>query len=589
MPQAAAVGPRLSVMMFLQFFIWGSWYVTAPLYLGKLGFGGEEFFWTYSVGPIAGIISPFFLGMVADRFFASERVLGAMHLLGAAAMYGALTVMGGEEPSPSMINTLFFAHMLCYYPTLALTNTLALHNMTDAEKQFPLIRVFGTIGWIVAGFMLDQLGWSSSRDMFYLTIGASVLLGLYSFTLPHTPPPSAGKEVSTRELLGVDAFVLFKNRSFLIFMVSSFLICIPLAFYYQLAARALQQTGAENVATTMSFGQVSEIFFMLAMPLFFKRLGVKWMLVVGMAAWVIRYGLFAVASPQPDPIIWMMILGIVLHGICYDFFFVTGQIYTDKTAPPAIRGQAQGMLVLFTLGIGMFIGAQCAGIIEATFSPPEAVALQKDVVKLDTEIKAKRKDLNAYLAEQGPDLQKEWDEWQTEMAGKQKEYEAQIEKQSATEEEATPTPTEQMEAWETVLDRQASAPFEKALEMQFQINDLGAQQAAKTNERLKLLDWKWIWLIPCAGAAVVMIMFSLLFQDDTRTARHRGRSRRCLCRERSRRSPRAARRDDRRVTRFLPGRSKNREERDNLVISRRGLYVLKKSNNSASGDFSHYV
>ena len=377
MPQPAAVGPRLSVMMFLQFFIWGSWYVTAPLYLGKLGFGGEEFFWTYSVGPIAGIISPFFLGMVADRFFASERVLGVMHLLGAAAMYGALTVMGGEEPTPRMINGLFFAHMLCYYPTLALTNTLALHNMTDAEKQFPLIRVFGTIGWIVAGFMLDQLGWTSTREMFYLTIGSSVLLGLYSFTLPHTPPPSAGKAVSTRELLGVDAFVLFKNRSFLIFMVSSFLICIPLAFYYQLAARSLQQAGAENVATTMSFGQVSEIFFMLAMPLFFKRLGVKWMLVVGMAAWVIRYGLFAVAAPQPDPIMWMMILGIVLHGICYDFFFVTGQIYTDKTAPPAIRGQAQGMLVLFTLGIGMFIGAECEDLSKPYFLRPKRSPFKK--------------------------------------------------------------------------------------------------------------------------------------------------------------------------------------------------------------------
>lgn len=488
MSKPAAVGPRLSVMMFLQFFIWGSWYVTAPLYLGKLGFGGAEFDWTYSVGPIAGMISPFFLGMVADRFFASERVLGLMHLLGAAAMYAALDVMGSDEPSATAINSLFFAHMLCYYPTLALTNTLALHNMTDAEKQFPLIRVFGTIGWIVAGFSLDWLGWTASREMFYLTIGSSVILGLYSFTLPHTPPPAAGKEVSVRELIGADAFFMLKKKPFFVFMLSSFAICIPLAFYYQLAARCLQQADVENVATTMSFGQISEIVFMLAMPLFFKRLGVKWMLVVGMAAWVLRYGLFAIGGPQPEPIIWMLTFGVLLHGICYDFFFVTGQIYTDKTAPPAIRGQAQGMLVLFTLGLGMFLGAQFAGYIEREASPPEATALGNEVVELDSQIKALKKDLNAKIAV--------IDE----------ENRAMLKEDGPTEEQM----------------KEASGDVKEALELQAQITKLSKEQTAKSNQRLKLLDWQFIWLVPCGLAGVVMLFFLALFHDDTRVAATEG-------------------------------------------------------------------
>ena len=511
---AALVGPRLSVMMFLQFFIWGSWYVTAPLYLGKLGFDGADFGWTYSVGPIAGIISPFFVGMVADRFFASERVLGLMHLLGAGAMYLALTVMGGDAPSPSTINWLFFAHMLCYFPTLALTNTLALHNMTDAEKQFPLIRVFGTIGWIVAGFSLDWMGWTSAREMFYLTIGASVLLGVYSFTLPHTPPPSAGKEVSTRELLGVDALVLLKRPSFFVFMASSFFICIPLAFYYQLAAKALQQTGVEGTATKMAFGQISEIFFMVAMPLFFKRLGVKWMLLVGMAAWVLRYGLFAVASPQPDPIVWMMIIGILLHGICYDFFFVTGQIYTDKTAPPEIRGQAQGMLVLFTLGIGMFLGAKAAGYVEGMASPDEAVSINEELVILDSKIKAERKDLNGFLADQEESVKVEFGEWQAEMAAKKEDYDAKVKELPESEQQSLSMP-DRISIWEDVLDKEAQLGVQAALSTQFVIDDLTAQQAEKSDQRLKLLDWQKIWLIPCVGAAVVMVLFFLLFKDDT--------------------------------------------------------------------------
>jgi len=440
-------------MMFLQFFIWGAWYVTGPSYLGKIGFTGADFGWMYSVGPIAGIISPFFVGMIADRFFAAERVLGVMHLLGGAIMLAASTMMGGtESASPTIINAMFFGHMLCFFPTLALTNTLALRNMTDAEKQFPLIRVFGTIGWIAAGLILGTLGWGDSINMFYMTGVAAILMGVYSFSLPHTPPAQSDSSITVRELLGLDALVLLKRKSFLIFMVSSFLICIPLAFYYQMAARAVEQSGIADTATKMTFGQMSEIIFMVLMPLFFKRLGVKWMLLVGMGAWVLRYALFAVGAP--DQIVWMMILGIVLHGICYDFFFVTGQIYTDRVAPEKIRGQAQGMLVLFTLGLGMLIGAQVAGRVEVANTPQETLDLQAEAKEIGSEI--------ATLKEQA--------------------------KESGGEPSAA---------------------------VQTQIDDLTEQQNSKSLAALRLIDWGNIWTIPAGGAFVIMILFGLLFKDDS--------------------------------------------------------------------------
>jgi nucleoside transporter len=442
---------RLSMMMFIQFFIWGAWYVTAPRYLGQIGFGGPEFGWTYSVGPIAGMISPFFVGMFADRFFATERVLGVMHLLGAAAMYAAIQMMGGQSPSPQLINALFFCHMLCFFPTLALTNTLALHAMSDAEKQFPLIRVFGTLGWIVAGLSLSWLGWEASKNMFYMAATAQAVMGLYSFTLPHTPPPGAGKQITAREILGVDALVLLKRPSFLAFMASSFLICIPLAFYYQMAERTVAQAGVENTAQKMTFGQMSEVLFMVVMPLFFKRLGVKWMLFVGMLAWVARYVLFAIGAP--DHVAWMLIAGIVLHGICYDFFFVTGQIYTDKVAPETIRGQAQGMLVLFTLGLGMLIGAQVAGRVEAAYTPPESEKYKKEAQDLGGEVERLEKAL-------------------------------------------------------------AAASPEEAGALQQELADVSKRRDALALKALQLVDWRMVWAIPAVMAGVVMLIFTLVFKED---------------------------------------------------------------------------
>jgi len=376
----------LSIMMFLQFFIWGAWYVTGPNYLSTIGFKAGDFGNMYSVGPIAGLISPFFVGMIADRFFSAQRVLGVMHLLGGAIMFGAASMMSGGQ-TPTAINWAFFGYMLTYYPTLALTNTVAMRNMTDAEKEFPSIRVLGTIGWIAAGFALTGLGWETKITMFHLTASAALAMGIFSFMLPDTPPESSGP-VSAKQLLGLDALALLKDRSYLVFMVSSMLICIPLAFYYQIASRVVEMTGLP-IGTTMSYGQISEIFFMLVMPFFFARLGVKWMLAVGMLAWVTRYGLFAIGAP--DQVRWMILVGIVLHGICYDFFFVTGQIYTDQVAPKNLRAQAQGMLVLFTLGLGMMIGAQVAGRIEGqhtTAAAKEFAAKQGEIGAQIEELKA---------------------------------------------------------------------------------------------------------------------------------------------------------------------------------------------------------
>ncbi|MDH3583372.1 MAG: MFS transporter [Phycisphaerae bacterium] len=392
------ISARLSIMMFIQFFVWGAWYVTGPLFLGPLGFTGKDFGWMYSVGPIAGMISPFFVGMIADRLFSTERVLGVMHLGAAGAMIMAIRYMGVDEPDPNMINLMFFVHMLFYFPTLALTNTLALRNMSNAEKQFPLIRVFGTIGWIVAGLVISFFLWDTSITMFHLAAGAALVMGLYSFTLPHTPPVSTGKAPTAGELLGLDALVLLKRPSFAVFMASSFLICIPLAFYYQMASRVVQQADLVP-GLTMSYGQMSEIFFMLVMPLFFARLGVKWMLFVGMLAWVVRYALFSLGAA--DQVVWMILAGVLLHGICYDFFFVTGQIYTDKAAPKEIKGQAQGMLVLFTLGLGMFIGAQIGGWTESYYTPVQTGRLYNEAGAIGAQAGAKLEELAGLMLADG--------------------------------------------------------------------------------------------------------------------------------------------------------------------------------------------
>ena len=360
---ARNVGVRLSVMMFLEFFVWGAWYTTIAVYMTSRGMESLTH-WPYTVNPIAAIVAPFFLGLIADRYFATEKVLGVLHLLGGVILLAAPST----SANPTLFIVMLLAYNLCYMPTLGLSNSLAFHNITDQEKQFPRIRVWGTIGWIVAGLFISFalrsfVGGDVRPEETALTLYtagiASLVLGAYSFTLPHTPPRARGQAVSAGSLLGFDAFKQLGSRPFYVFVASSFLICIPLAAYYNFTQLYLGAAGVENIAATQTLGQMSEMVFMFLMPFFFARLGVKWMLLVGMAAWVVRYALFALGAP--DAVFWMIAFGILLHGICYDFFFVTGQIYVDKKSSPAIRGQAQGFLVFVTYGVGMLIGAQVAG------------------------------------------------------------------------------------------------------------------------------------------------------------------------------------------------------------------------------------
>ncbi len=345
--------------MFIEFFIWGAWYVTVGNYMSKVGMT-DAIYWAYTVGPIGAVISPFFLGMIADRFFATEKVLGVLHLIGGVAIFLTPFFAEGEFVSAPLFIILLLIHMLCYMPTVGLVNTLAFHHITNQEKYFPIIRVFGTIGWIVAGVFVSGV---LSADVTAIPLQvaglASIVMGLYSFTLPHTPPPAAGEPATVRQILGLDALSQLKSRPFIVFIISSFLICIPLAVYYAYAPVFVNTLEISNPAFKMSFGQMSEAIFIILMPLFFVFFRVKWILFIGMLAWVIRYVLFSLAAPTG--ILWMIMGGILLHGICYDFLFIAGQIYVDKKSTPAIRGQAQGFLVLVTYGVGMLIGAQISG------------------------------------------------------------------------------------------------------------------------------------------------------------------------------------------------------------------------------------
>ncbi|HMK38293.1 MAG TPA: MFS transporter [Bacteroidota bacterium] len=347
---------QLSGMMFLEFFVWGAWYVTVGNYMTRIGMS-DLVYWAYAVGPIGAIISPFFLGMVADLFFSTEKVLGGLHLAGGVAIF--LAPLAAESGASGWFILLLLVHMLCYMPTVGLANALAFHHITDQERHFPVIRVFGTIGWIIAGVLVSAVLGADETGLPLRIAGiAGVAMGLYAFTLPHTPP-AGGAKVTVRQVLGLDALAQLKSPSFLVFIISSFLICIPLSTYYAYAPVYVNFNGIQNPAFKMSFGQMSEALFIVLMPLFFRFLGIKWMLLTGMLAWVLRYVLFALAAPAG--IFWMIMGGIILHGICYDFFFVAGQIYVDKVSTKEIRGQAQGFLVLMTYGAGMFIGAQISG------------------------------------------------------------------------------------------------------------------------------------------------------------------------------------------------------------------------------------
>ncbi|MDP2884974.1 MAG: MFS transporter [Ignavibacteria bacterium] len=363
---------QLSGMMFLEFFIWGAWYVTVGNYMGRIGMT-DVIYWAYTVGPIGAIISPFFLGMVADRFFSTEKVLGMLHIIGGVAMF--LAPLAAEAGAAGWFIFLLLLHMICYMPTIGLANALAFHHMTEQEKYFPIIRVFGTVGWIVAGILVSAvLGADETGLPLRIAGTAGVVMGLYAYTLPNTTP-SPKEKATFREIMGLDALAQLKSPSFVVFIISSFLICIPLSTYYAYAPVFVNFNGILNPGFKMSFGQMSETLFIILLPLFFHFMRIKWILLVGMLAWVLRYVLFSLAAPSG--IFWMIMGGIILHGICYDFFFVAGQIYVDKSSTRQIRGQAQGFLVLMTYGAGMLIGAQISGWLHngiVTSTGPDAAA-----------------------------------------------------------------------------------------------------------------------------------------------------------------------------------------------------------------------
>jgi nucleoside transporter len=354
---------KLSVMMFLQYFVWGAWYVTMGTWLGQtLHFSDEQIGLAFGTTALAAMISPFFVGMVADRFLATERILAALHVLGGVVLFFA-----SSQTTFGSFYGVILVYTLCYMPTLALSNSLSFRQMVDPGREFPPIRVLGTIGWIVAGLAIGTLGLEATATPLRIAGVASIVLGLFCLVLPHTPPleQSQTRRATWSDILGLDALKLLRERSFAVFVLGSFLICIPLQFYYAFANPFLNELNVSNAAGKMTLGQMSELFFMLVMPWFFRRLGVKYMLLAGMAAWTARYAFFAYGNNAE--LVWMLYAGILLHGICYDFFFVTGQIYVDKKAPANLRAAAQGFIAFVTLGVGMFIGSWASGRVVDAF------------------------------------------------------------------------------------------------------------------------------------------------------------------------------------------------------------------------------
>jgi nucleoside transporter len=359
---------KLSTMMFLEFFIWGAWFVTMGTYLTKtLSATGVQNGNAYATQSWGAIIAPFIIGLIADRFFSAQKVLGILHLTGAALLYYITTIPNFEGFFPIIL-----AYMIIYMPTLALVNSVSFRQMTNPSKEFPPIRILGTLGWIVAGLTIGWLGWEQSNSLvltFKMAAIASLILGILSFTLPATPPAKKGQKTTLGDIMGLDSLGLLKNKSYLIFFIASVAICVPLAFYYNFTNPFLNEVGMKAAAGKQSMGQISELVFMALMPLFFVRLGVKKMLAVGMLAWVLRYIFFAYGDTGSN--YWMLIAGIVMHGICYDFFFVTGQIYTDNLAGEKFKSAAQGFITLATYGVGMLIGSYISGPIVDKFKISE--------------------------------------------------------------------------------------------------------------------------------------------------------------------------------------------------------------------------
>ena len=371
---------QLSIMMFLQFVVWGAWYGQLSKYLFAIGFTGDEVGKVYASFSIAMIISPFFIGLLADRFFSAQKVLGVLNLIGAGLLYLLTTIK-----DYSTFYWVMLLYCLTFAPTIALTASISMRQMTNPEKQFPPIRVLGTIAWIAVTNLVGFMGWGDKVNIFYVSMITAVVIGLYAFSLPDTPPTIKGP-VSAGQIAGKDALVLFKNRSFLIFFMASVLICIPLSFYYAMANPSITDAyktafAAANpgqalpttfyVENKMSLGQASEVFFMLLLPFAYSRLGIKKILIIGLVAWIIRFLFFSYGNAGGSE--WMLYGGILLHGMCYDFFFVSGMIYTDEKAGEKIKSQAQGLISLATYGIGMYIGSIISGYVQKMYTNADGV------------------------------------------------------------------------------------------------------------------------------------------------------------------------------------------------------------------------
>ncbi|RZL05192.1 MAG: MFS transporter [Pedobacter sp.] len=367
----AIIRTKLSTMMFLEFFIWGAWFVTLGTFLSaNLAATGSQTASVFSTQSWGAIIAPFIIGLIADRYFNAERILGVLHLVGALLMYQMYNASDITVFYPYVLG-----YMILFMPTLALVNSVSFNQMKDPEKDFSSIRIWGTIGWIAAGLLISYyFHWDSKestsagmlKNTFLMAGITSAILGVFSFMLPKTPPAaSKGEKVSLGNMLGLDALKLLNDKNFLVFFISSILICIPLAFYYQNANLFLSNTGMDNPTGKMTIGQASEVIFLLFLPIFFKKFGFKKTILVGMAAWAIRYALFAYGNA--GELSFMLILGIALHGICYDFFFVSGQIYTNSKAGEKYKSAAQGLITLATYGVGMLIGFEVAGMITDTY------------------------------------------------------------------------------------------------------------------------------------------------------------------------------------------------------------------------------
>ncbi len=353
---------RLWLMVFLHYFIWGAWYSAMSTYLSKLGFEGSQIGLAYGTTAVGALVSPFIVGIVADRFFATQRILGALHLVGAALLFWVSTLKDFGSFYPVLI-----AYTITYMAGHGLTNALTLHHSKNPAKEFPFVMWMASVGWIVAGLTVNWLKFADNAAMFQLASGAALVMGLYSFTLPHTQPKGANTPVSVGTLLGFDAIKLFRDRSFATFMICSFLICIPLSFYFTWTNQFMTEMNVADPTAKMTLGQVSDVVFLLMLPFLLPRLKAKGILIIGMAAWAVRFSLFALFHQQPTAL-WMLYTGILLHGMCYDFIFVMGRMYVDKRAGEDIRAAAQGLHAIFTLGAGMFVGSWLSGIVAQKYT-----------------------------------------------------------------------------------------------------------------------------------------------------------------------------------------------------------------------------